>query len=436
MVNSKLRLLLKLYALMAALMAVAFGLFSVFSDDHLWFFLLSITVLPLMVCVLVSSYLHHFLYFRLAVLKRGLESFKDGDFGSRIKDIGEDDLAEIITIYNDASELLHQERLSYYQRELLLDTIIQRASLAMILADDKGLVVHENLEARELLNYGRTMKNMNFVDVLNQSASSIAHAIAASSSAIVEWRRDEAIQTYHISCSSMTINQKDHLLYLFKNLTVELSREEVKVWKKMIRVMSHELNNSLAPISSMAHSGKTALEMQRYSMLPTIFDTISSRVYHLNEFLQGYSDFSKLPMPNIKQVRLLDFFSQLCAQSDTQLFFLDCAEVGFFDEVQLEQALLNLVKNALESGSLKEKIKLYVSSYEQSLRIRLVDRGSGMPDSVLENALLPFYSTKSGGTGIGLALCHEIIQAHGGSLSMRNRRSGGLSVQILLPLAP
>ena len=102
---------------------------------------------------------------------------------------------------------------------------------------------------------------------------------------------------------------------------------------------------------------------------------------------------------------------------------------------QLEQALLNLLKNAHESGSPAEQVSLSVRRVQAQLRIEVCDRGPGMNDAVLTNAMVPFYSTKRSGTGLGLALAREIAEAHGGRITLANRDGGGLAVTLILPLA-
>lgn len=109
------------------------------------------------------------------------------------------------------------------------------------------------------------------------------------------------------------------------------------------------------------------------------------------------------------------------------------AGVGWFDRAQLEQALINLLKNAHESGSTPQAVELAVTLTDSHQRIEVRDRGSGMSEQVLTQALLPFYSTKRKGTGLGLALAREIAEAHGGQIRIANRPEGGVAVTLVLP---
>jgi len=207
----------------------------------------------------------------------------------------------------------------------------------------------------------------------------------------------------------------------------------VQTWKKVIRVISHELNNSLAPIASLAHSGAELLRRGQYDRLPTALATIEDRARHLEGFIRDYARFAKLPAPRLEPIEWSRFVEQLRSQVDFAFDGVQGDAIARVDVAQLEQCLINLLKNAHESGSAPEEVRLQLRRVQDAWRIDILDRGTGMNDSVLSNALLPFYSTKRNGTGLGLALAREIAEAHGGRIALLNREGGGLCVSMVLP---
>jgi signal transduction histidine kinase len=216
---------------------------------------------------------------------------------------------------------------------------------------------------------------------------------------------------------------------VLRHLTVELRRQEVQTWKKVIRVISHELNNSLAPVASLAHSGQELVRRGASGeRLEKVLATIEERARHLEAFILGYAKFAKLPAPRLEDVGWRALVERLRAQVELTVEGDVPEGAGRFDPAQVEQALVNLVTNAHESGSPASDVVLRV----RPGRFEVCDRGSGMTDTVLAQALLPFYSTKRGGTGLGLALVREIAEAHGGRVALANREGGGLCVTLTL----
>ena len=352
----------------------------------------------------------------LGVLRDGVAGFRDGDFSLSIATDRKDELGDLARLYNRIGDVLRSERQELFQRELLLDTVIQTTPWALVLTNANGAVMYANTAARQLFHHGRKME-----------------AVQAEADGLYTVAGGEEPEVYHVTRRRFTLNTRDHWLHLFKRLTRELNRQELESWKKVIRVISHELNNSLAPIASMAHSGRLLAEQGRTDKLPLVFDTIDDRARRLKGFLEDYARFAKLPRPRLEAVDWPAFLSGLQAAVQVALLDPPPARTGRFDAAQIQQVLINLIKNAHESGSAADAVALSVREESGGVVLRVLDRGPGMSEAVLANALLPFYSTKSEGTGLGLTLCREIVEAHEGRLVLANREGGGLEVRLVLP---
>ena len=366
-------------------------------------------------------------------------SYRDGDFSFGITWDKASDLIELVDAHNALGNALREQRLALVQRELLLDTMVQNTPVAMVLVDASRRVVLGNLAARRMLGEGRRLEGRAFDDVLAKADNALQEAFERGGDGMFTVGSDDDEDIYHLSRRGFRLNGRPHELVLLRQLTAELRRQEVQTWKKVIRVISHELNNSLAPIASLAHSGAELVRRGRHERLGEVFTTIEDRARHLEGFIRGYARFAKLPQPQLQTIVWAEFLGRLQRQIGFELEGASQDLRARVDPAQLEQALLNLVKNAHEAGAdatpPSDEVRVRLLRLPGWTRLEVLDRGPGMNEAVLQNALLPFYSTKRNGTGLGLALTREIVEAHGGRLSLQNRTDGGLCVAVMLPEA-
>jgi two-component system, NtrC family, nitrogen regulation sensor histidine kinase NtrY len=372
----------------------------------------------------------------LRALESAVASYRDGDFSISIASDRRDELGDLVRMHNALGQTLREQRQHLAQRELLLDTVVQNSPAALVLTDANGRVSYANISARHLFNEGRSLHGLDFNELLKAMPDSLGKAANSGEDALFSVEMEGSEETFHLSQRNFRLQGRPHRLQLYRRMTRELSRQEVSTWKRVIRVISHELNNSLAPISSLAHSGAELARRGDIDRLPGVFATIGERARHLHGFIAGYASFAKLPTPRVARIDWQPFLDGLALHCQFRLAGPLPERPGSFDTAQVEQVLINLVKNAHESGGPDDEVTLSITALGHEARIEVADRGPGMSEVVLAQALLPFYSTKRSGTGLGLALAREIAEAHGGRIALANREGGGLRVTLMLPLAP
>ncbi len=331
--------------------------------------------------------------------------------------------------------LLVSRRLDRLARSLQpLSAAMETDPAAVLFVNDRLRVVYANPAAARVLKTPRSLEDAHVTDVFAELSPELREALIDGQDTVVAQGDDGAGETLLVSIRELTIEGRLHALYMLRPVTQELRRQEVEHWKKLIRVLSHELNNSLAPITSLVSSARTlAASTDRRDQLDRIFSTISERAQHLLTFLESYRSVARLPRPARQDVDWAHFVEGIRAQIEVQLEGELPTRPGYFDPAQMERVLLNLLKNAHEAGGLAREVRLRVVDEGDGTRVDVLDRGTGMSGAVLEQATLPFYSTKRTGTGVGLALAREIVEAHRGRLTLANREGGGLIASAWLP---
>jgi two-component system nitrogen regulation sensor histidine kinase NtrY len=227
-----------------------------------------------------------------------------------------------------------------------------------------------------------------------------------------------------------------HLL-IVSDLRRVLREEERAAWQRLVRVIGHEINNSLTPIKSLAESLYTMLDASlaagelRNDALPAL-RVVAERSTSLQRFLAQYGRLNRMPMPQRKWVHVAPLVRRVAALEPEHGIDVVAEDElqAYLDETQLEQALINLVRNAIEAqGDVGGRITITARSRNATLQLIVMDQGSSLVNA--DNLFVPFFTTKAGGSGIGLVLSRQIAEAHGGTLSLVNRSDGRGAVATL-----
>ena len=303
----------KLAALLVASVTLGAGV-AVLADlllptDILAFTISLLVVIP--VAVLTARRLMQPIAELVRTLSGAVASFRDGDFSFSIYSGRRDEIGELVTAHNELGRVLREERQHLFQRELLLHTVVQNTPTALLLVDSHDHLVYGNTAARQLLNAGRKLEGASFSAILADCPAALREAVASDRDSIFSVMIDGEEESFHVAQRGFQLNGQPHRLLLVRRVTRELGRQEVATWKKVIRVISHELNNSLAPISSLAHSGRALVERGDTAKLARVFETIEERTRHLDTFIRGYATFAKLPTPRVERVEWEPFLANL-----------------------------------------------------------------------------------------------------------------------------
>jgi nitrogen fixation/metabolism regulation signal transduction histidine kinase len=231
---------------------------------------------------------------------------------------------------------------------------------------------------------------------------------------------------WQIRQSKFKEKNNNYQLLMLNNISQELQKNEQQAWQNIIRILNHEVRNSLTPISTLSQN---LLEMPDLTseQCQQAIKIIDSRSNNLLQFIDSYSDLAKLPQPNFQQFNLTELLQDIASLVKQVTINLSNPLIIKADKGQLEQVLLNLIKNAKEAQHSKAKprktlnqdIEVQVYSIDKQVVIKVLDQGCGIANT--DNLFVPFYTTKAEGTGIGLALSRQIINNHHGELSLTNR---------------
>lgn len=385
----------------------------------------------------------HRVAFSLQTLSNLLAAMREEDFSVRARGARRDDaMGEVMIEVNSLSETLREQRLGALEAGALLRTVMEEIDVAIFTFDNENKLRLVNRAGERLLArpterlLGFTAAELGLGTCLEGDAGRTMELTFPGGSGRWGMRRGSFRQA-----------GLPHHLVVLSDLSRALRDEERQAWQRLIRVMGHELNNSLAPIQSVAQSLESGLNSLRNegdqpgvnrALMDDIqqgFGIIRSRTEALARFMAAYSRLARLPAPKLAPVSVKDWVSRVAMlETRVKVQIQEGPEVTISgDADQLEQLLINLLHNAadavLECGT---QASVGWSTQDSQLDVWVTDDGPGIQNTA--NVFVPFFTTKPGGTGIGLALSRQIAEAHGGTLTLQNRRGQkGAEAHLRLP---
>ncbi|MGA2431019.1 MAG: ATP-binding protein [Candidatus Acidiferrum sp.] len=436
---------IQLLALAAGLPGSAISLILLWTGDYTSRTAWTLAILILSLWLGFALSLRHRVVFSLQTLSNLLAALREEDFSVRGRDAQRDDaMGEVMIEVNALSETLREQRLGALEATALLRTVMEEIDVAIFTFDNENKLRLVNRAGERLL--ARPLERL-----LGFTAGELGlgASLEGEAARTMELSFPGGSGRWGMRRGSFRQAGLPHHLVVLSDLSRALRDEERQAWQRLIRVMGHELNNSLAPIQSVAQSLESGLQSLTSepesqtgpgaALLDDMrqgFSIIRSRTEALGRFMAAYSKLARLPSPKLAPVDVRAWISRVAKlETRVKLKVEEGPDVMISgDADQLEQLLINLVHNAAdavqENGG---KASIGWSRQDSYLNVWVADEGTGISNTA--NLFVPFFTTKQGGTGIGLVLSRQIAEAHGGTLTLENRRDvTGCEARLRLPL--
>jgi nitrogen fixation/metabolism regulation signal transduction histidine kinase len=383
-----------------------------------------------------------------------LETIKDKDLATRSSSNKDPMFKKLDKSFNNVIQTIQQTRIEKEGQFNLLNLVVEQAQIGIILIDETGKIEIMNPASRNILGLNRILKNSSELKFHHPLFYQQIIKTRSVGRKILELEKHEQPDTL-ISCirNEIKLMQRQYILVTFQDIAKELEKTEIESWQKLIRTLSHEIMNSVTPITSLTETSLNILENEEQNIqenkkinkLKKALSAIEKRSSGLYDFVNDVRKVIKIPEPSKQEVNLQSLIDNLLHLMDQKM-----EEIGIKTEIsinpgnliisadqnQVEQVLINLILNGMEA--MKETANPVLTIEGKNGReynqVIISDNGKGIDESSLSKIFIPFFSTKDDGTGIGLSLCRQIMQKHQGKLTVESTLNQGSRFTLWFPV--
>ena len=385
---------------------------------------------------IITFSLIYLVYFYRKVIKPlnsiagGMDLLQAQDFSSRLAPVGQKEADHIVSIFNRMMQQLKDERTRLREQNHFLDLLISVSPMGVIILTLDEQISMANKAALEFLE---EESEENLLDkTMDELKGSLADELKRIPKDTTVTIRLSDSRIYRCSRLSFIDRGFAHPFFLIESLTAEVMKAEKKAYEKVIRMIAHEVNNSVAGITSTLDTVDSILQSMEYTEdLREVMRVCIERSYSMSRFITNFADVVKIPEPQLEEVELNErvvackrFMENICQERNISLEMLLCEKspVVLMDTSLFEQVLINIIKNSAESIGSGGQITIRTST--SPLMLEIADNGEGISKDVEAKLFTPFFSSKPNGQGIGLIFIREVLMKHDCTFSLRTYPDG------------
>lgn len=417
------------YLLLVHLAFAAFAIFFLW-EHRVW--LLALEAF-LAFSFFLSFQLFHALFKPIELVNSGIETLKHRDFSAKFLPIHQPELDRLIEVYNRMLDELREERIRVQEQHYFLDKVLRASPSGILTFDYDECIALVNPSAAKMLQSNATeLQGKKLAELHSPFAHALSHLLPNEAHVL------PLLGSRRVKCQKSTFMDRGFVrsFILMEELTEELRRSEKAAYEKLIRLMSHEVNNSVGAVQSLLHSFlhyKSQLREADREDFVNALRVALTRIEHLNAFMRGFAEVVRVPRPKLvpcEVQKLLEEIARLFHAESTQKSIEWRWDVEApldpiaLDREQMEHVFINICKNAMEAIGANGSITIHLGKKAERSFVVIEDTGSGISTEAQAQLFTPFFSTKANGQGLGLTLIQEILTLHRFEFSLESAPGG------------